>query len=126
MHSLGARCSKSCARPATPQGFTVFPHFLWKVSLFLDNLVSEMKVIAEQALKDTVLQMDDHHFEDCTITQCLLVFSGGDFSWTNCKFVNCQIRFVGAAGKTLNFLKHFGMVPQALKRAETVGSSSVH
>ena len=85
-----------------------------------------MKVIAEQALKDTVLQMDDHHFEDCTITQCILVFSGGDFSWTNCKFVNCQIRFVGAAGKTLNFMKHFGIVPEALKRAETAGSTSVH
>ncbi len=104
----------------------MFPHFLWKVSLFLGNLVNEMKVIAEQTLKDTVLQMDDHHFEDCTITQCILVFSGGDFSWTNCKFVNCQIRFVGAAGKTLNFLKHFGMVLQAPKRAETAGSTSVH
>ncbi len=85
-----------------------------------------MQVIAEQALKDTVLQMDDHHFEDCTITQCILVFGGGDFSWTNCKFVNCKIRFVGAAGKTINFLKHVGMGPQAPKRAETAGSTSVH
>ena len=85
-----------------------------------------MKVIADQELESTVLQMDGHHFENCTITQCVLVFSGGDFSWTNCKFVNCQIRFVGAAGKTINFLKHFGMVPQAPKTAEAAGSSSVH
>jgi hypothetical protein len=40
--------------------------------------------------------------------------------------VDCQIRFVGAAGKTTNLLQHFGMVPQAPKTAETARSSSVH
>jgi len=85
-----------------------------------------MKVIADQELENTVLQMDGHHFENCTIIQCILIFSGGDLSWTNCKFVKCQIRFVGAAGKPIHFLKHFGMVPQEPQTAEAAGSSSVH
>ncbi|MFQ5930711.1 MAG: hypothetical protein ACE5MK_13545 [Acidobacteriota bacterium] len=86
-----------------------------------------MKVIANQDLKSTVVQMDDHHFENCTLTRSVLVFSGGDFSWKNCRFENCQIRFTGAAQRTIQFLRHFGMVPQkAPAKAHAAGSSSVH
>jgi len=84
-----------------------------------------MEVISDQELKGTVVQIDEHHFENCHFIQCVLVFGGGDFSWKNCKFENCQIRCVGAAIKTLNFLKHFGVVPKASK-AEATGSSTVH
>ena len=86
-----------------------------------------MKLIANEEIKAQVVQIDNHHFENCTIVQSVLVFSGGDFSWTNCRFANCQIRFTGAAQRTIQFLRHFGMVPQkAPDRAETTGSSSVH
>jgi len=85
-----------------------------------------MKVIIDEHLENTTVQIDGNHFENCIISQCVLIFGGGDFSWMNCKFVNCQIRFVGAAWKTINFLKHFGMVPQAPKIAEAEGSTLVH
>lgn len=83
-------------------------------------------IIANQDLKDTVVRMDDHHFENCTIDHCILVFSGGDFSWKNCRFVNCQVRFVGAAGKTIQFVKYFEMASQVPKAVKSTESSLVH
>ena len=86
-----------------------------------------MKVIADQNMEDTVVQMDGHHFENCTITRSVLIFGGGDFSWTNSRFINCQIRLIGPAKRAIDFLKNFGLVPQqASDRVEAAGSSSVH
>ena len=71
-----------------------------------------MKVVSNKTETDTIIHMDDHHFENCKFTSCVLVYSGGDFSWLNCSFDRCQLRFVGSAQKTINFLKAFGMVPR--------------
>lgn len=85
-----------------------------------------MQVIANQNLAGTVVQMDGHHFENCSISNSVLVYSGGDFSWTNCQFGNCQIRLVGPAQRAIQFLQFFGVVPQQVPpKAEATGSSQV-
>lgn len=86
-----------------------------------------MELIANQNIKDQIIQLDNHHFENCTVTNCVLVFSGGDFSWTNSHFTSCQLRLIGAAQRTITFLRHFGIVPQQVpKTAESTEPSSVH
>lgn len=85
-----------------------------------------MLVIANQNVTGTVMQMDGHHFENCSIANSVLIYAGGDFSWTNCQFVNCQIRLIGAAQRAVQFLQLFGMVPQqAPTTAEAAGSSQL-
>ena len=86
-----------------------------------------MIVISGNTETDTIIQMDGHHFENCTFTNCILAYSGGDFSWLNCSFDRCQLRFIGSAQKTINFLKAFGMVPrQVPQKANAKGSSLVN
>ena len=52
-----------------------------------------MRSVRGQKLQNTIIQMDRHHYEDCTFTRCVLVFSGKIFSWMNCQFVDCRISF---------------------------------
>ena len=85
-----------------------------------------MKLIDGKTLNKTIVQIDGHHFENCVITNCVLVYSGGDFSWTNCVFTNNQIRMVGAAQKTLSYLKHLGLTPQVTQIEKIDGSTVVH
>jgi hypothetical protein len=85
-----------------------------------------MQVVANQNITGTVIQMDSYHYENCTVTNSVLVYGGGDFSWTNCQFVNCQIRMTGPAQRAIQFLQLFGMVPQqAPARADVAGSSQL-
>ncbi|MBI4455883.1 MAG: hypothetical protein HY644_08295 [Acidobacteria bacterium] len=85
-----------------------------------------MQVIANQNITGTVIQMDGHHFENCAVTNSVLVYGGGDFSWTNCQFANCQIRLIGPAQRAIQFLQFFGVVPQQVPpKAEAAGSSQL-
>ncbi|MBI2820727.1 MAG: hypothetical protein HYX74_00750 [Acidobacteria bacterium] len=85
-----------------------------------------MQVIVNQNISNSVLQMDGYHYENCVINNSVLVYGGGDFSWTNCQFVNCQIRMVGPAQRAIQFLQFFGMVPQQVPaKAEVAGSSQI-
>jgi len=85
-----------------------------------------MKVIAGQTLDKTIVQIDGHHFENCVITNSVLVFAGGDFSWTNCVFTNNEVRMVGTAQRTLVFLKHLGLTPQVAQIEKIDESTVIH
>jgi len=85
-----------------------------------------VKTVANQNLKDTVLQMDEHCFVNCTISECTLLFSGGDFGLVDCEVVNCEIRFAGAARNTIQFLKRLTAGFQTLQAEITSESKLVH
>ena len=85
-----------------------------------------MQVTANQNISGSVVQMDGQHFENCSISNSVLVYSGGEFSWTNCQFANCQIRLIGSAQRAILFLQFFGMLPQQVEsKAEAKGSLQV-
>ena len=69
-----------------------------------------MKVVAKKDFKGEVVEVDDIHFEDCSFEDCVLVYQGGEYSWSNTQIKNCQVRLLGCAQKTSAFLTHFGMV----------------
>jgi hypothetical protein len=85
-----------------------------------------MKVIANQDLKNTVVNIDDHYFENCTFTGCTLLFSGRGFEIKNCKIVDCHARLRGEAARTIRLLKQLAMEPDTLEIEQTIGSSLVH
>lgn len=86
-----------------------------------------MLVVSNQNISGSVLQMDGYHYENCTIANSVLIYSGGDFSWTNCQFMQCEIRLIGPAQRAVHFLQLFGMVPQqAPTTAAAAGSSQLN
>jgi hypothetical protein len=85
-----------------------------------------MKVISNQDLKNMVINIDDHSFENCTLIGCTLTFSGKDFEIHNCRMVDCSIRLLGEADRMFRLLTQLVMKPETLRKEQTMGSSSVH
>lgn len=67
-----------------------------------------MEEIRKQVIENETLLMDGKNFIECTITNCTLIFSGGDYAWTDTEFDMCILQFVGEAARTISFLGYFG------------------
>ncbi len=85
-----------------------------------------MKVISNQDLKNTVVNIDDHSFENCTLIGCTLTFSGKDFEIQNCRMVDCRIRLAGDADRIFRLLTQFAMEPETPQKEQTMTSTWVH
>ena len=85
-----------------------------------------MKLISDQVLKDTVINIDDYSFEDCTFIRCTFVFSGKAFEMPNCRIVDCRIRLLGEAARITRLLMQFAMEPKAIEKEQTMASTWVH
>ncbi len=85
-----------------------------------------MKLISDQVLKNTVINIDDYSFEDCTFIRCTLVFSGRTFEMPNCRIVDCRIRLLGEAARITRLLMQFSMEPKAIEKEQTTVPKWVH
>ena len=68
-----------------------------------------MHLIENQIVNGTSVGIDDKHFVNCRFTNCALLYSGGDFAWTNTQFENCNLQLSGAATRTVTFLTQLGI-----------------
>lgn len=63
------------------------------------------KFIASQFIDESI-KLDGNHFENCTFTNCEIVFKGTSvFNLVGCRFNHCRWKFEGPAANTMNFLK---------------------
>ena len=85
-----------------------------------------MKLVSDQVRKDTVINIDDYSFEDCTFIRCTFVYSGKDFEMPNCRIVDCRIRLLGEADRITRLLMQFAMEPKAILKEQAVASTWVH
>ncbi len=85
-----------------------------------------MKFIADQVLKDTLINIDDYYFEDSTFIRCTFVFSGKDFEIQNCRIIDCRIRLAGEADRIFRLLTQFSTESMTLEGMLTAESSWVH
>ncbi len=52
------------------------------------------------------VQLDGEHFADCEFRQCRMVYTGETPpTFEDCRFIDCDWKFEGAAGRTLVHLK---------------------
>jgi hypothetical protein len=52
------------------------------------------------------VSLDGERFDSCEFRDCRLVYAGGEAPvFRDCKFENCDWRFEGSAGRTLEHLK---------------------
>ena len=57
--------------------------------------------------ENELIDADNVHFENCTLKNCIIIYSGGDVSWVNLRHDKCTFRFLGHAQKTITFLRGF-------------------
>jgi hypothetical protein len=69
-----------------------------------------MQVVENWQPKAVTVYMDDKRFLNCVLTECKLIYGGGDVTWENTQFVNCQLVFDGAAQRTVAYLQNFGLM----------------
>ncbi len=62
-----------------------------------------------EIFEDKDIVLDGHDYSDCLFKGCVFIFSGEeeDASLANSSIEDCMFRFVGAAGRTLKFLRDF-------------------
>jgi hypothetical protein len=70
-----------------------------------------MEIVENQEVVGKAITIDEKHFVNCRYKNCTIIYSGGDFAWTNTTFENCQINLSGAAQRTANLLGTFGVIP---------------
>jgi hypothetical protein len=75
-----------------------------------------MEIIEKKTFNGETMGIDGKHFVRCTLNKCVLIYAGGDFSYTESQINDCQIRLDGPALRTANLLAVFGMVPKAFQQ----------
>jgi hypothetical protein len=69
-----------------------------------------MQVVENESLSGKTIVIDEKHFVNCKYKNCIVLYGGGDFGWTNTTFENCQVTLSGSAQKTANLLTYFGVM----------------
>jgi hypothetical protein len=64
-----------------------------------------MEVISGLTIKDECVAIDDKHFIDCTLINCILEYSGSDVAFDATRIRGCRYVFFGRARQTLQFLQ---------------------
>ena len=67
-----------------------------------------MQAVENQTTSGVTISLDDKPFINCRFTNCTLIYSGGDYAWTNTNFDNCPLQLSGAAQRTATLLGNFG------------------
>jgi hypothetical protein len=70
-----------------------------------------MEIVENQVVSGKTISIDDKLFDGGRYTNCTFLYSGGEFSWKNTTFENCQFTFAGAAQRTITLLGSLGLIP---------------
>ena len=69
-----------------------------------------MQRIQQRVFEGEVLEMDDKHFIECTLTNCILRYSGGELVLEKTLLRGCNSVFFGRARGTVRFLQTMGLL----------------
>ena len=70
-----------------------------------------MKTVQGQLFEEEVLNIDDTHYVDCTLTNCQLRYSGHPVAFERTRLNGCRYVFYGHARGFIHFLQHVGLMP---------------
>jgi hypothetical protein len=69
------------------------------------------QVFDRKTFTGVVVVLDDIRYFECVFVSCTLRYSGGDWDIDDCHITNdCTWSFTGAAWRTAELLKQFGMI----------------
>jgi len=79
-----------------------------KTELRSTESMEPYKKVIEGYRKDKTIEADGTYFHDATLDHCVIVYSGGEVTWTSkLKVINCIFRFRDSAQRTVKFLQGF-------------------
>jgi hypothetical protein len=70
-----------------------------------------VKIYRDKNMSDQVFEIEESYFFDCTLKNCDLLYSGGDFQIVNLTLVDCRVHFRGPAKSTVALLQLLRMIP---------------
>jgi hypothetical protein len=70
-----------------------------------------MRIYKDKNISDQTFVMEESVFVDCTLKNCDLFYSGGDFEVVNVKLDGSRIHFRGAAKSTVALMQMLRMIP---------------
>ncbi len=70
-----------------------------------------VQTIQQRVFEGEVLEMDDKHFIDCRLTNCVLRYSGRALVIEKTRLQGCNYVFFGRARGTIHFLQMMGLLP---------------
>lgn len=77
-----------------------------------------MRLISDCLFEDDIVHLDETHFVDCTLTNCTLVYFGGQVTFERTAFHGCRMLFDHAGGRTVQLLQCLGYLPQPVSAGE--------
>jgi hypothetical protein len=69
-----------------------------------------MEIVQNKADIGITVVVDEKHFVKCKFKDCTLIYSGGDYAWTETTFENCRVTLSGSAQRVANFLGTMGVL----------------
>ena len=69
-----------------------------------------MNVIENKSFNHKTLAVDDCLFVGCNLSECELVYGGGEFSSRQTTFNKCRFTFTASAQRTVNLLISTGLL----------------
>ena len=72
-----------------------------------------------KTFKNETVPIDGTHFIDSNFVGCTLIYGGGDWGWSGCKFEGCAFNFQGAADRTAKLIKHVEAVGRKAATVQT-------
>ncbi len=70
-----------------------------------------METYRNQSFKGKSFVLEEVAFVKCTLTDCDLYYSGGDFDWVETTFEGCRFHWRGAAKNMFALAQNMGMIP---------------
>jgi hypothetical protein len=59
-------------------------------------------------IKDATFHLEEHSFRNCRLTNCFLIYDGGEFILESTSLYNCNWKFRHAARNMFQLLKEIG------------------
>lgn len=69
-----------------------------------------MEIVKGGYFEGELVELDGRHFIDCTFTDCILKYSGGDVRFDTSTMSACRHVFYGRARATLHYLQRVGLM----------------
>ncbi len=72
-----------------------------------------LKAVVGLTIENESVEIDDKHFIDCTLVNCILEYSGRAVAFERTHMRGCRHVFFGQARRTLHYLQNTGLMPYA-------------